>query len=180
MKTLRAKKGYLHKNKIPQEWEIIKRYCDLHPKAVCIGGYGFMGCLPKSSKREDFIDYDFEKGKYIRSDGIEVETDETYCKRKIPKRVSRWGKKLYENQIWNRDRLGRPDLIDGKLIIEAKGGLPTISKLHSVLGQLLFYKETGGGFELGFIYPKAWHDREDVERCFDILKKYGIKLIPID
>jgi hypothetical protein len=180
IETLRAKRGYLHKDKTPQEWEIIIKFCGLHPEAVCVGGCCFMGCRPKGSKNKDFIHYNIENGKYIRSNGVEVEIDETYCKRKIPKRVSRWEKALYENQIWSRDRIGRPDLIDGKLIIEAKSGLPTIQKFHSVLGQLLFYQETDSRFELGFIYPKAWHDREDIEVCFDVLKRYGIKLIPIE
>ena len=139
-----------------------------------------MGCKPAGSKTEDFIHYNLGTGTYTRVDRIVVNTNETYCKRKIPTRVSRWGKASLENQIWNQDKLGRPDLIDGKLIIEAKGGSPTISKFHSVLGQLLFYKETGSNFELGFIYPKAWHDRKSIDACFDVLRKYGIQLIPIE
>jgi hypothetical protein len=138
-----------------------------------------MGCRPKDSKREDFIHYDLDRKTYIRSDGIEVKPDETYCKRKIPSRVSRWGKTLLENQIWNIDKIGRPDLIDRKLILEAKGGLPTIDKFHSVLGQLLFYKETSNDFEPGFIYPKAWYNRHHVDLCFEVLKKYHIQLIPL-
>jgi len=80
------------------EPEVLKSYCEIHPNAVCLGGYGYFGCCPEGKKREDFIKYDLEKKHYIRADGKIIKVDETYCGRSIPHRVWR-GKKYVENRI---------------------------------------------------------------------------------
>jgi hypothetical protein len=160
------------------EPEVLKAYCENHPNAVCLGGYGYFGCLPEGKKREEFIKYDLGKKQYIRVDGKVIESDQTYCGRKIPSRV--WKDKcLLENQIWNRSGLGHPDLIDGNLIIEAKGGLPSLQKIKTAFGQLVFYKEHEPSFEVAFLFPKVWLQAENLQNAFNILKKYEIALISI-
>jgi len=160
------------------EPEVLKAYCETHPKAVCLGGYGYFGCCPEGNQREDFIRYDFEKKKYIRADGRVVSTDETYCGRKIPSRIWK-GKRLLENQIWNRSGLGHPDLIDGNMVIEAKGGLPSLQKIKTAFGQLVFYKEHEPNISVAFLFPKVWLEAENLQTAFNILRKYGIILLRI-
>lgn len=160
------------------EPEVLKTYCENHPKAVCLGGYGYFGCCPEGKKRNDFIRYDFEKKRYIRTDGKIIEVDETYCGRKIPHRIWK-GKDYIENRIWAIAGLGIPDLKDGKTIIEAKGGLPSSQKVRTALGQLLFYREHEPNHKLGFLFPKVWLEAETLQNDFNIFKKYEIALIPV-
>jgi hypothetical protein len=160
------------------EPEVLKAYCENHPKAICLGGYGYFGCLPEGKKKEDFIKYDFEKRHYITVDGRIIETDETYCGRKIPCRVWK-GKKYLENRIWAIARLGIPDLLDGDMVIEAKGGLPSSQKIRTALGQLLFYGEHEPSFDLGFLFLKIWLEAENLQNDFSIFRKYKIYLLPI-
>ena len=160
------------------EPEVLKAYCETHPNAVCLGGYGYLGCCPEGKKREDFLKYDLDKKQYIRADGRIVSTDETYCGRKIPYRVWK-GKKYLENRIWAIARLGIPDLIDGNMVIEAKGGLPSSQKIRTALGQLLFYREHEPSFNFGFLFPKIWLEAENLQNDFNVFSKYGIYLLPI-
>jgi hypothetical protein len=161
------------------EPEVLEVYCEKNPKTVCVGGYGFYGCCPEDKKREDFIKYDLQShARYVRSDGKIIRSNETYCGRNIPARIWK-GRKYWENQIWSKARLGRPDLVDGGIFIEAKGGLPSISKIHNALGQLLFYKENDPNFRLGFLFPKIWMEAENMRSAFDVLKKYKIELLPV-
>jgi len=160
------------------EPEVLKAYCENHPKAICLGGYGYFGCIPEGKKREELIKYDFENKHYIRVDGKILETNETYCGRKIPYRMWK-GKKLLENRIWAIAGLGIPDLMDGNLVIEAKAGLPSSQKVRTALGQLLFYREHEQSFNLGFLFPKIWLEAENLQNDFNIFKKYSIALIPI-
>lgn len=160
------------------EPEVLKAYCESHPKAVCVGGYGFFGCLLEGKNREDFIKYDIERKRYVRSDGKPVETNETYCGRKIPHRVWK-GKYLLENQFWNRSGLGHPDLVDGNIIIEAKGGLPSLQKIKTAFGQLIFYKEHEPNFNVAFLFPRVWLEAENLQTAFEILRKYQIALLPV-
>jgi hypothetical protein len=160
------------------EPEVLKTYCDKNPNAVCLGGYAFLGCCPEGKKREDFVKYDLELRRYIRSDGTAVNPNETYCGRKIPHHP--WKKREYsENRIWAMARLGIPDLIDGDMIIEAKGGLPSSQKIHTALGQLLFYKEVGRTLRLGFLFPRVWSEAENLQHLFPVLQKYGINLLQV-
>lgn len=157
---------------------MLKSYCDKHPNAVCLGGYGYFGCCSERKNRGDFIKYDFEKKRYIRKDGKIIEVDETYCGRKIPHRF--WKDKIYiENRIWAIAGLGIPDLLDGILVIEAKGGLPSSQKVRTALGQLLFYREHEPNFNLGFLFPKIWLEAENLQNDFSIFGKYRITLMPI-
>jgi len=160
------------------EPEVLKSYCENHPKAVCLGGYGYFGCCPEGKKREDFIKYNFEKKCYVRADGITVGLNETYCGRKIPSRIWK-GKSYLETRIWAINKTGIPDLIDDNIVIEAKGGLPSIQKIHTALGQLLFYKEHESSFKLGFLFPKIWLEAENLRDNLDVFKKYGILLLLI-
>jgi hypothetical protein len=160
------------------EPEVLKAYCDKNSNAVCLGGYAFLGCRPEGKKRGDFIKNDLEKGHFVRSDGRIVNSDETYCGRKIPHRLWK-GREYSENQIWNRAGLGHPDLVDEDMIIEAKGGLPSIQKIHTALGQLLFYKELGRTIRLGFLFPKVWLEAENLQHAFRILEKHGINLLQV-
>jgi hypothetical protein len=160
------------------ESEVLKSYCESHPKAVCLGGYGYFACRPEGKKREEFIRYDLEKKCYIRADGKTIKSDETYCGRRLPKRVWK-GKEYLENRIWAIARLGVPDLIDGDMAIEAKGGLPSVQKAHAALGQLLFYKEHDPNLQLGFLFPKVWLEAENLQKCMNVFKKYGVILLLI-
>jgi len=160
------------------EPEVLKSYCEIHPNAVCLGGYGYFGCCPEGKKREDFIKYDLEKKHYIRADGKIIKVDETYCGRSIPHRVWR-GKKYVENRIWAIAGFGIPDLIDGNMVIEAKGGLPSYQKIRSALGQLLFYREHEPSFKLGFLFPRIWLEAEHLQTDFSVLGKYGITILPV-
>jgi hypothetical protein len=161
------------------EPEVLKAYCKTHPEAVCVGGYGYFGCLPEGKHREELIKYDFEKKRYVRADGKIVETDETYCGRKIPNRVWK-GKRYLENRVWAISRLGIPDLIDGNTIIEAKGGIPSLQKVKTAFGQLVFYKEHEPNFNIAFLFPKIWLEAENLQNAFGILKKYQIALVPVN
>jgi hypothetical protein len=160
------------------EPEVLKAYCETHPEAVCVGGYGFFGCLSEGKHREDFIKFDFEKKRYVRSDGKVIETNETYCGKKIPTRVWK-GRNYYENRIWSRSRLGIPDLIDGNMIIEAKGGLPSLQKIKTAFGQLVFYREQEPSFNAGFLFPKVWLEAEYIQIAFEVLRKHQITLLPV-
>jgi hypothetical protein len=160
------------------EPEVLKAYCEKHPEAVCVGGYGYFGCLPEGKHREELINYDFEKKRYVRADGKTVETDETYCGRRIPSRVWK-GKCLLENQIWNRSGFGHPDLVDGNIIIEAKGGLPSLQKIKTAFGQLIFYREHEPDSGIAFLFPRIWLEAENLQNAFEILKKYQIALVPV-
>lgn len=113
-----------------------------------------------------------------KDDGKIIESYETYCGRKTPYRVWK-GKKLLENQIWNLAELGVPDLIDGDLVIEAKGGLPSSQKVKTALGQPLLYRENEPSFRLGFLFPKFWLETETLQNYFDIFGKYEITVPPI-
>lgn len=157
---------------------MLKAYCEHHPTAVCLGGYGYFGCCPEGKKSKEFIKYDLQKHCFIRTDGRVIESGQTYCGRKIPSRVWK-GKKYLENQIWNRSGLGHPDLIDGNMIIEAKGGLPSSQKAHTALGQLLFYKEHELDLQLGFLFPKIWLEAENLQKDFNVFRKYGITILPV-
>jgi hypothetical protein len=169
---------YVIADDCPSESEIIKAYCELHPTAVCIGGYAHMGCRREKSRLDQFIKYDLAGGCYVRSDGITVSSDETYCKRKVPSRI--WnGKMHHENQIWNRARLGMPDLMNEDLIIEAKGGLPTLSKVHTALGQLLLYHANDPNLKLGFLFPEIWLQAESIQKALAVVRGNGIILIPL-
>jgi hypothetical protein len=171
-------KRYITKKDCLSEPDVIKSYCNNHPKAVCLGGYGYFGCCPKGKKREEFIRYDFGKKCYVRADGKIIKSDETYCGRKIPSRIWK-GKKYLENRIWAIAGLGIPDLLDVDIVIEAKGGLPSSQKVRTVLGQLLFYKEHEPSLKLGFLFPKVWLEAENIHNDYDVLKKYGIIFLPI-
>jgi hypothetical protein len=160
------------------EPEVIKSYCETHPTAICVGGYGYFGCKPVGRKREDFIKYDLQRGRYVRSDGKTVKPDETYCGRKIGLRLWK-DKEYYENQIWNQSGLGHPDLVDGNIIIEAKGGLPSANKVRTALGQLLSYREHEPHFKVAFLFPKIWLEAENLQKEFEVLKKHDITLLSI-
>jgi hypothetical protein len=173
---------YITAKDCPSEPEVVKAYCDGNPNAVCVGGYGFLGCCPEGKKRENFVKYNRRLKRHVRSDGKVVDnttySSETYCGRKIPHRFWK-GREYSENQVWNRGGLGHPNLIDGDMIIEAKGGLPSVQKMHTALGQLLFYKELEQSVRLGFLFPKVWLEAENVEHAFPILEKYAINLLRI-
>lgn len=160
------------------EPEVIKSYCEIHSNSICVGGYGYFGCRPVGTKREEFIRYDLQSRQYVRSDGRIVKTNETYCGRKIGLRLWK-GKEYYENQIWNQSGLGHPDLVNGNVIIEAKGGLPSANKIRTALGQLLSYREHEPHFEVGFLFPKIWLEAENLQKEFEVLKKHDITLLPI-
>ena len=168
---------YITSKDCPSEPELIKAYCDSHPRSACLGGYGFMGCRPVGRKREEFVRYDSERRSYIRLDGTLMAPDETYCGRKIPSRTWR-GQEYLENRIWAMARLGQPDMIDGDLIIEAKGGLPSLSKAHTALGQLMMYREHEPGFRYGFLFPVIWYQAANVQQAFPLFTKQGFELIP--
>jgi hypothetical protein len=137
-----------------------------------------MGCRPEGRKKEDFLKYDPGRECYVRSDGSTVQSDETYCGRKIPRRT--WnGKEYLENQIWSLARLGHPDMIDGDLILEAKGGLPSLAKAHTALGQLMMYREHEPGLRYGFLFPAIWLQAENVQLAFPLFKKQGFEQIPL-
>jgi hypothetical protein len=138
-----------------------------------------MGCRPEGRKKEEFIKYDFEKKCYVRQDGTLVAEDETYCGRKIPRRT--WnGRELTENRIWTLAHLGQPDLIDGDLVIEAKGGLPSLSKLHTALGQLMMYQQHEPTFRYGLLFPAIWQQAENLQTALGVFTKQGFVLVPLD
>ncbi len=173
------RRRYISATDCLSEPELLKAYCTSHRDAVCLGGYGYMGCRPEGRKKEEFIKYDFERGCYLRSDGTAVPTDDTYCGRKIPRR--RWnGREITENRIWTLAHLGQPDLIDGDLVIEAKGGLPALSKLHTALGQLMMYREHEPNFRYGFLFPAVWKDAVNLEESLGVFTKHGFLLIPLE
>ena len=169
---------YITRKDCPPENELLKSYCEGYSKAVCLGGYSYFGCRPEGKKREDFVKYDKRTGITTRVDGKILKDDETYCGRKIPIRVWK-GKTYLENQIWNQSGLGHPDLIDGNIIIEAKGGIPSLQKVKTAFGQLVFYREHESNFKVGFLFPKIWLEAENLQHSFDILRKYNIALLPI-
>jgi hypothetical protein len=171
-------KRYITAKDCLSEPEVLKSYCNNHPNAVCLGGYGYFGCCPEGKNREDFIKYDFVKKCYFRTDGKLINVDETYCGRKIPHRVWK-GKEYIENRIWTIARLGIPDLKDGNRIIEAKGGLPSSQKIRIALGQLLFYREHESRFELGFLFPKIWLQAENLQNDFNVFRKYEISILTV-
>lgn len=138
-----------------------------------------MGCRPEGRKREEFIKYDYERKCYVRQDGTLVPPDETYCGRKIPSRTWK-GKEYLESRIWAIARLGQPDMIDGDLVIEAKGGLPSLSKAHTALGQLMMYREHDPSFRYGFLFPSVWLQAENIQHAFPLFKKQEFELIPLD
>jgi hypothetical protein len=160
------------------EPEVLKAYCESHLEAVCLGGYGYFGCLPEGKNRKEFIKYDFETKTFRRADGKTVKTDETYCGRKIPNRIWK-GRKYSENRIWAISGLGIPDLIDGRMIIEAKGGVPSLQKVKTAFGQLVFYREHEPSFNVAFLFPKVWLEAENLQTAFEILRKYKIALLPV-
>jgi hypothetical protein len=169
-------KRYISSKDCLQEPQVIKLYCESHRNAVCVGGYGYFGCRLADQKREDYIKYDLQTKQYVRTDGKIVKVDETYCGRKIPSRSWK-GKQYYENQIWNRCGLGHPDLVDGNMIIEAKGGLPSANKVRTALGQLLSYRELEPSFKAGFLFPKMWLEAESLQSEFKVFEKHGILLL---
>jgi hypothetical protein len=168
---------YIAAKDCPSEPEVVRSYCETHPTAICVGGYGYFGCKPVGTKRPDFIRYDFQSRRYVRADGRVIKSDETYCGRKIGLRSWK-GKEYYENQIWNQCGLGHPDLVDGKIIIEAKGGAPSASKVRTALGQLLSYKEHEPSFRVGFLFPRIWLEAENLQEELNLLRKYDIALLP--
>lgn len=157
-----------------QEPQVIKLYCESHRNAVCVGGYGHFGCRP-DQKREDYIKYDLQAHQYVGSDRKIVKVGETYCGRKIPSRSWK-GKQYYENHIWNRSGLGHPGLVDGNLIVEAKGGLPSTNKVRTLLGQLSSYVELEPSFKAGFLFPKFWLEAKSLQTEFKVFEKHGILL----
>jgi hypothetical protein len=168
---------YIDAKDCPTEPELIKAYCERHKRAACLGGYGYMGCRPQGRRVKEFIRYDLKKECFVRTDGTLVKIDETYCGRKIPSRV--WhGKKLLENQIWNRAGLGHPDMIDGDLIIEAKGGVPSLSKARAALAQLMTYQKHEAHFRYGFLFPEIWLHAEDLQNILPLFRTRGLLLIP--
>lgn len=48
-------KRYITAKDCFSEPEVSKAYCEKNVKAVCPGGYRFLGCCPEGKKREDFI-----------------------------------------------------------------------------------------------------------------------------
>jgi hypothetical protein len=80
---------YLTAMDCPSQPDVLRAYHEKHPKAVCVGGYGYFGCCPGGKKREDFVRYDFDSHRYVRSDGKTIQFDETYCGRKMPHRSTR-------------------------------------------------------------------------------------------
>jgi hypothetical protein len=160
------------------EPEVLQGYCEKNPNAVCLGGYAFLGCRPKDEKRKDLVKYDLAQKNYVRSDGKIVDHTQTYCGRKIPRHSWR-GKDVLENRIWATSGVGIPDLIDGNMLIEAKGGLPSITKMHTALGQLLFYKQLGRMMRLGFLFPKIWLEAENLQHAFSVFEKHGISLLQV-
>jgi hypothetical protein len=169
---------YITKKDCLSEHELLKSYCESHPRAVCLGGYFYFGCRPEGKKREDFVKYNSNTGIHARTNGTTLKHDEAYCGRKIPKRPWK-GKERLENRIWAVSGLGIPDLIDGNMIIEAKGGIPSLQKIKTAFGQLIFYKEYEPNYEVGFLFPKIWLEAENLRNSFDIFRKYNIKLLPI-
>ena len=170
---------YIDLKDCPSEPELIKAYCDSHPRSACLGGYGYMGCRPLGRKREEFVKYDFERKCFVRADGTMMAVDETYCGRKIPSRVWK-GKEYSESRIWAMAGLGQPDMIDGDLIIEAKGGLPSLSKAHTALGQLMMYREHEPSFRYGFLFPAIWLQAENVQRAFSLFSEERFEMIPLE
>jgi hypothetical protein len=65
------------------------------------------------------------------------------------------------------------------MIIEARGGLPSITKIHTALGQLLFYRQLGRRMRLGFLFPKVWLEAENLQHAFHVFEKYGINLLQV-
>lgn len=63
--------------------------------------------------------------------------------------------------------------------IEAKGGVPSVSKIHGALGQLLLSKENEPRRKLRFLFPLIWREAESVRCATNIFKKYGIKLLNV-
>lgn len=63
------------------------------------------------------------------------------------------------------------------MIIEAKGGLPSVQKMHTALGQLLFHRELERTLKLGFLFPRVCLEPENLQNGFHILEKYSIKLL---
>ena len=88
---------------------------------------------------------------------------------KIPYRL--WAGKILENRIWAIAGFGIPDLIDGNVAIEAKGGLPPSQKIRTALGQLLFYRKQYLNFILGFLFPKAWLEAENLQNDFNTSRR---------
>jgi hypothetical protein len=103
--------------------------------------------------------------------------NETYCGRAIPTRLWR-GKEYVESRIWSMAGLGQPDMIEGDLIIEAKGGLPSLSKAHTALGQLMMYREHQPSFRYGFLFPEIWLQAANVQHAFPLFTKQSFELIP--
>lgn len=94
--------------------------------------------------------------------------------------VRSWkGKEYYENQNLNQSGLGHPDLVDGNIIIEAKGGSPSANKVRTALGQLLSYREQEPHFKVDFLFPKIWLEAENLQKEFEVMKKHDIALLPI-
>lgn len=56
-----------------------------------------------------------------------------YKKMKVPYQL--WEGKILENWIWTIAGFRIPDLIDGNVATEAKGGLPPSQKIRTALGQ---------------------------------------------
>ena len=96
---------YVIADDCPSESEIIKAYCELHPTAVCIGGYAHMGCRPEKTRIEQFIKYDLDAGHFVRSDSKVVSIDETYCGRKVPDRM--WNGRLHHENRSEERRVGK-------------------------------------------------------------------------
>ena len=108
-----------------------------------------------------------------------IAVDETYCGRKIPSRVWK-GKEYLESRIWAMAGLGQPDMIDGDLILEAKGGLPSLSKAHTALGQLMMYREHEPSFRYGFLFPAIWLQAGNVQRAFSLFRQERFEMIPLE
>ena len=69
------------------EPEVLKSYYDGNPNAICLGGYGYFGCCPSGRRKTGFIRYDLDRKQYVRPDGKITSVSQTYCGRRIPRRV---------------------------------------------------------------------------------------------
>ena len=69
-------------------------------------------------------------------------------------------------------------MIDGYLTIEATGGLPSLAKTHTALGQLMMYREQEPSFRYGFLFPKILLDTENMQNALAVFSKQQFELIP--
>jgi len=54
-----------------------------------------------------------------------------------------------------REDLIKYDLVDGNVIIEAEGESPSLEKIKTPFGQLIFYKEHEPSFNVAFLFPRG-------------------------